>query len=364
MSEYLEAISRLNAPERNPGISISRSLFPIPRRDTPINMNRIMAETLNSPLPKYSIPQVLSITNGHGETSYTFPLDKQFTLAKGGRKSVGIRAIHYNTSYDEILKASKKLQIKYSLNLSMDFSNVLIADWNKYLKDHPKATYETADWSAIDKSAFGPINVNKDNVTCDYYNLDESIANELNSTLALAYSAPDSRAIVQVVNDNGLIQVKFFGNDRVIVPNSSTISVTFTIKSLSYVDGKDSKGADIVVEIPTEEYPLWIDTKLIATSTTTQTSVYFNVIDCKTLTLPIMTCSSLNPWSPGNIIGPLEKEYEVINRIFPYDNQQEARIWFVDQNKRILPNLNGVFDGYLELELIIDNENNFAIDQD
>ena len=90
MSEYQEALSRLNMPERTPGMTISRSLFPITRKDTPYNMDRILRETLNTPLPKYSIPQRLVI-NADGSLINSFPLEKHFCLAQGGRKAIAIR---------------------------------------------------------------------------------------------------------------------------------------------------------------------------------------------------------------------------------------------------------------------------------
>ena len=63
MNEYNDAIQRLEMPERPPGTTIRRSMFPIPKKNTPWNYNYIFRNTGNMNIPKYSIPQQLIIIN-------------------------------------------------------------------------------------------------------------------------------------------------------------------------------------------------------------------------------------------------------------------------------------------------------------
>ena len=145
MNEYNDAIQRLEISERPPGTTIKRSIYPIPRKDTPWNYNYVFKNTGNMNIPKYSIPQHLIVVNHNklcvkqqkeeldemintvsdeidattdeseikrlelrleeyatqleelendAKTVFDFPLDQQFTLAQGNRKSIAIRAVN------------------------------------------------------------------------------------------------------------------------------------------------------------------------------------------------------------------------------------------------------------------------------
>ena len=63
MNEYNDAIQRLEISERPAGTTIRRSIFPIPRKNTPWNYNYIFRTTGNMNIPKYSIPQHLILCN-------------------------------------------------------------------------------------------------------------------------------------------------------------------------------------------------------------------------------------------------------------------------------------------------------------
>ena len=141
MSEYQEALSRLNMPERTPGTTISRSQFPISRKDTPWNYDRILKETLNTPLPKYSIPQRLFIPND-GSNSYTFPLDKQFTLAKGGRKSIAIREVNMNNDLNIYGDKPYEEHLSISITGDLDYTDLLLP--NMPAQVHLNLVYQDA----------------------------------------------------------------------------------------------------------------------------------------------------------------------------------------------------------------------------
>ena len=71
-------------------------------------------------------------------------------------------------------------------------------------------------------------------------------------------------------------------------------------------------------------------------------------------------CSTLNPYSQQNIIGCLYEDHDMLNKIFPYDGQNQFSIWFNDaEGNRCINNL---ITGYIDLELIIDNTNNISLD--
>ena len=75
---------------------------------------------------------------------------------------------------------------------------------------------------------------------------------------------------------------------------------------------------------------------------------------------PFSLCSTINPWSPGNVISSIDQFYPQLNKLFPYDNQQEIKLWFVDLFGNHIYNY--LLKGYIDIELIIDNLNNFAMD--
>ena len=72
-------------------------------------------------------------------------------------------------------------------------------------------------------------------------------------------------------------------------------------------------------------------------------------------------CSSINPWSQKNIIGQLSETFHNIPRLFPYNGERYIDFWFIDQNGTIVNE--PIIRGHIELELIIDNENTYAIDE-
>ena len=71
--------------------------------------------------------------------------------------------------------------------------------------------------------------------------------------------------------------------------------------------------------------------------------------------------SSINPWSQKNIIGELAETFQTMPRLFPWNGEKYIDIWFLNMNGEIVQS--PIIRGYIELELIIDNGNTYAIDE-
>ena len=325
MSEYQEALSRLNMPERTPGLTISRSQFPISRKDTPWNYDRILKETLNTPLPKYSIPQRLFITND-GSISYTFPLDKQFTLAKGGRKAIAIREARLKTLNQDNFDENAEHLIETMLF--------------------------TIHWEEIaDPDNNGDVEINHDQedlfvfrsypIENYFYSIARNLCASINMALndefgdAVEYAVPvhDDKYIRLKINSSDTYKLNIVAEDFDVYIQNSSPNQPFSIIGLY---GDDSKS-----------FSFDKDNNIFA---------YFP----NALVQPFSLCSTINPWSPGNVISSIDQFYPQLNKLFPYDNQQEIKLWFINQyGDRIYNNL---LTGYIDIELIIDNLNNFAMD--
>ena len=325
MSEYLEALSRLNAPERTPGVYIPRSLFMMPRRDTPYHKNRIMAETLNSPLPKYSIPQVFFLPEQDDDT-YEFELDKQFTLAKGGRKSIAVRSIHLSLDYDAFQYYTSTKEYKIDVLIEGEFSyrpTNLVGDTRRLIFTHKYSIQSALDEIRTD--------------LIDYLD-----GNEFKQAINNIFPARDL-VFADVAADDYTRLIRITSPTKDILVGKFTCTISSGDIDLSGF--LLSQSIKIEAE-PGKPSVMRIDCSKVRPITTDR----------------IFVCSSLNPWSPKNIIGTLSEDFSVLNRLFPYDNQQTFKIWFLNDCGGRFPNYK-FFTGHIELELIIDNENNFAIDE-
>ena len=104
MNEYLEAINRLEMPERPPNIRYIRRIpfMDVPDYTTAEHYNRILNESKFTKLPKYSISQRFYIREEDlGESIYQFDLDKSFVNAAGDRKSIAVRNIAFNSPFED-----------------------------------------------------------------------------------------------------------------------------------------------------------------------------------------------------------------------------------------------------------------------
>jgi hypothetical protein len=95
MSQYGEALARLESPEREPRVE-TKILFGPQRKNFhgARHFNKIMKESQHSRLPKYALPQRLPIVfTDKTNTDNTYLLNEGFTFCEGDRKSIGVRRI-------------------------------------------------------------------------------------------------------------------------------------------------------------------------------------------------------------------------------------------------------------------------------
>ena len=116
MSEYLEAVSRLNAAGERPPGDNRNYYFPynVHKYDNASWYNRVMEETGMTKVPKYSVEQRLESHKAFmtANNRKYFNLDPSFTFAHGTRKSIGLRGIKV-IDYFEGAIMSFYLVIKY-----------------------------------------------------------------------------------------------------------------------------------------------------------------------------------------------------------------------------------------------------------
>ena len=113
MSEYNDAIQRLNMPERPLGTTINRrDRFPVPRKDTAMNWNYIFRNTGNMNIPKYSIPQNLIIINNNSDyvLKQAEEINNEITSLNNEISEINDKLTeaqngieHYQTEYDKMI---------------------------------------------------------------------------------------------------------------------------------------------------------------------------------------------------------------------------------------------------------------------
>ena len=278
-----------------------------------------MAETLNSPLPKYSIPQMCFLPHQDDDT-YEFELDKQFTLAQGGRKSIAIRKIHIDAS---------------------DYTNFLDNNITVDLVFDIKILYRENEGSELITKQYAFRAIIQTNIV----NLKDSIKNyfikgEFQNLVQNQIDADMNITIVQTMGDTIAITFNF--------PSKASFSVDYMKIIATYSEDISEYIKDPNINCK----KVFIKSFILDLN-----PLEYHKVD------QIFVASSLNPWSPKNIIGNLDENFSILNRIFPYDNQQTFKVWFVTDTGERFPNYNWI-TGYIELELIIDNQNNFSIDDD
>ena len=73
-------------------------------------------------------------------------------------------------------------------------------------------------------------------------------------------------------------------------------------------------------------------------------------------------CGNLNPWTKNNLIAPLTYASDTLTKVFPWNGSTEARFWFINEKGEKVRWR--VVRGYIDLELIIDNSDTYALDND
>ena len=329
MSEYLEAISRLEAPERPPRIQYIKQIpfGEYPNHKTTKVWNKVFSDGRFSKLPKYSIPQRFYITkNELGRYVYDFTLDKTFTTAIGDRKSIAIRGINFTHELKEV-----EVHLLTRLYRSTT------------------ATY------CIDGVEQTPANENHSNTKEQIFYTQQ----QLLSTIASLFV------------DN--YKVFFPDIEDLIDDYSYDIDASKIVIKLNHItQGDEDTKWDLKMEIKVENNrdikiarvnefenitPTVVNDDVNHKSTITyDLSSYF----VKKIIIPQSVCSTINPYSVQNIIGSLDEKHDMLNKIFPYDRHDTFQLWFNDVEGNRMKN--DYITGYLDLELIVDNSNNFSLD--
>ena len=222
--EYEEALSRLNAPERTPLPYTPLPYGPVPNKCNYMNWNRIMAETRQGVLPKYSILQRIDLSSQNDlvmvsdAKEYTYTLDPSFTFAKGARKSIAVRAVDI---YNVIPNGQSKIAREY-------FQGRLSI---KYKKPVETTTYQTVTDTKTGVSTTKEVITKKDVefvVQLDLSNFSFTCSNDI------AVSLNDfARSLGQMLytnteeatNGNGLLNPDFV---YAYIPATKKITIEFT----------------------------------------------------------------------------------------------------------------------------------------
>lgn len=342
MSEYNEALSRLEAPERPVTERYLRRIPFGPRPDyiSNRNYNRVLKESRFSKLPKYSISQRFYLTwQDFGQYVYNFDLDKSFVNANGDRKSIAIRNIHFDSIFE-----SGSFYLK-ELNLTLDAAGgiILASAGDFYQFEH---TYVEA---TIGKS------FNRGKVK----NLDDlmtSITSCLRDLLHEYFFKGLPRNIRSAIRINAEYtdrKIKItFNNCRVEYDGDNPVPLILGIE----LNESDAMCRYIFGEDYAKNKPY----SIMFSNTAAGATFEIDFPNFFLQPIPVSVCSTINPYSCQNIIGSLRETHDMLNKIYPYDNQTNFALWFNDaEGERVR---NEHITGYIDLELIIDNTNNLNLD--
>ena len=295
-----------------------------------------MAETRQGALPKYSILQRIDLgekndlTYPSNDVEYVFTLDPSFTFAKGSRKSIAIRKVDiYNVIPEgqtkmafEALGGGLEVDIRYGSG-STHVMSFKLANVN----------YECSNDKLVSMNNFGT-----------------AIGNML----------------LEKFNSNTNFNGKF--KDPIVQYSEKYNKLTIKMETQPNITVTDLKAYD--------SHPYWAIERSTVYSyynTTSTALLRFNVQFAKTyITFELYfpdefldirrasVCGNINPWTKNNIIAPLQYDSDHLSKVYPYSGNTEARFWFInDDGKKIRWKW---VRGYIDLELIIDNSDTYAMD--
>lgn len=337
MSEYAEALSRLNAQERPPHIKYIKHIPYSKPHDytTEESWNQVFMSGRNSKLPRYSISQRFVITeNDLGKSIYSFPLDNTFVTAKGDRKSIAVRSINF--------EGGSVTGFVGSVNLRIDLKG---ADFLYYTDNDEE---EDAEYKV--KYIAYNISYTQNNMLLQKSDIRSYIFNgiihvwrhlftEIGIAKSMSYSSTETEFLLKIPVTPD--------NDK---PEIFSVEFTFMNEAKRKVVFNQGDGAK---------------TKLIPSYTTSadtsETIVSYSIDGMLDKIVSVQSvCSTINPYSIGNIIGSPKENHDMLNKIYPYDRQTDIQLWFNNADSERL--VNNDITGYLDLELIVDNSNNLTLD--
>ena len=341
VKEYEEAISRLNAPERSPLPYAPIPYGPVPNHCNYMNWNRIMAETRQGVLPKYSILQRIDLSSQNDlvmvsdAKEYTYTLDPSFTFAKGARKSIAIRAVDI---YNVIPNGQTKLSREF-MSGKVEITALVQGATKKGTLSLNNITYEASNDFAVSMNNFAQAFIDM-LIT----NIDNVMGLDITDTEYTATYIPAGKKIYA--------EITFVGHtDRVVSLSSVTITTQpkWVIKNSTILDYYNTVANPADVNIEMKKYSNQIYASFILPG---------DILDFRQASI----CGSINPWTKNNLIAPLTYTSDTLTKVFPWNGCTEARFWFInDKGEKVRWR---VVRGYIDLELIIDNSDTYALDND
>ena len=370
--EYEEALSRLNAPERSPLPYAPIPYGPVPNKCNYMNWNRIMAETRQGVLPKYSILQRIDLSTQNDlvmvsdAKEYTFTLDPSFTFAKGARKSIAVRAVDiYNVipngqSKTAVEKFKGKCFLQYNIPNYVEQEVTIHNDETG--EDETVKTQVRNDIPCVVTLDLRPISYTCTNDTAvsvnNFARAFGDMIYEATSEAEYGNGLLDENYTVYYNPNTKLIQVEFTTNidndwyftKRTLTPANKRNKPRWVIKNSNVFDmynTNDDRDIEILYSKLEQTNSMLFFITLPAT-----------ILDYRSASI----CGSINPWTKNNLIAPLSYSSDTLTKVFPYNGCTEARFWFINENGEKVRWRS--VRGYIDLELIIDNSDSYAMTGD
>ena len=354
--EYDEALSRLNAPERSPLPYAPIPYGPVPNYCNYANWNRIMFETRQGNLPKYSIMQRCSFDEQniiHGgspsDMYYRFTLDPSFKFAKGDRKSIAIREVNIRSPIDNDISITTYAELTF-----------VIGTTRNGVDDIFRIAYNISNRNRI----FSTTTFTKD-VEISLGTWSDELGNKIYDTIKNTRDDANTKDF-----DAELYQTKaYYKNKKLIV--EIALSAIYDIKPENCEFDPNKQ----LLSFSKEEIGTYLNTVYDKFSQIVASKMYsikdpeenrFIIYIEWDLTNHPMNyvygsmCADFNPWTSKNVISGYSFQSDSLTKLYPYNGNDEVKFWFLDINGD--PCKYHYARGYVDLELIIDNSNSFAMD--
>ena len=342
--EYEEAISRLNAPERSPLPYAPLPYGPVPNKCNYMNWNRIMAETRQGVLPKCSILQRIDLGSQNDlvmvsdAKEYTYTLDPSFTFDKGARKSIAVRAVDI---YNVIPNGTTKIAREY-------FSGVIELQYRSYTGGKTTNNIVDINLSNVSFECSNDIAVSLQNFAnafaqMIYTNCEAAVYGTglLNPDISTEYQPSTQRIRIMLTSNPEKVYT---------LHTATSFSAKWYIRDSNVYDMYNTKPGHLAIKIDAE------------VDSTYRADISFDlpseILDYRSASI----CGSINPWTKNNIIAPTQYTSDTLTKVFPWNGNTEVKFWFINENGEKVRWR--VVRGYIDLELIIDNSDSYAMTGD
>ena len=345
IKEYDEALSRLNAPERSPLPYAPIPYGPVPNKCNYAHWNRVMAETRQGTLPKYSILQRIDLGNQNdlvhpsNEVEYVYTLDPSFTFANGARKSIAIRKVDiYNViPHDQTVQAHERLFGRFRMEFSKKADDDTWVDpFTEDIWLESDLVYNCSNDKVVSLNCFA-----QELAKMLYRRIceKESLVGYISGLVYGAYEEDNNRIRITIFPNYEtmrFVNITTIGNPTWMIAQSSIYNYYNTDNDdpMIFRCNKDRNQNAFNIYLPLPE----------------------NILDIRRTSV----CSSINPWTKNNLLAPLQYDSDTLTKVFPYNGNPEARFWFINEKGEKI-RWRWV-RGYIDLELIVDNTDSYAMD--